>query len=219
MDIYIKPVKKVSLAERTAIYIKDVAEVVAPKDIAKKVKNIKIMDIKTPKKDTYLISVTDIISLIAKQNPNDSISNVGEMDTIVEYHPSKSKDNPYWKWLKIVFVVVVLLVGSATAIMSFHSDSQMPEVFKTYEKIFFGAETKNPWLMDIPYSVGLAVGIIVFFNHFMGKKITDDPTPIEVEMSLYETDVNDTLIDSLNTERIRQEGGIEAGPNAAHKGT
>jgi stage V sporulation protein AA len=54
-------------------------------------------------------------------------------------------------------------------------------------------------IINIPYSVGLATGIIVFFNHFTRKKITDDPTPIEVEMALYETEVNETVLDVLNT--------------------
>ncbi len=56
-------------------------------------------------------------------------------------------------------------------------------------------------LIDLPYSIGLAAGIIVFFNHFSGKKLTDDPTPIEVEMSVYEKEVADNLIDTLNKKR------------------
>jgi stage V sporulation protein AA len=51
------------------------------------------------------------------------------------------------------------------------------------------------------------VGIIVFFNHFMGKKITDDPTPIEVEMALYETEVVETVLDALNTQKMGDEQG------------
>ena len=35
----------------------------------------------------------------------------------------------------------------------------------------------------------------VFFNHFGGRKITEDPTPMEVEMRVYEDDVNKTLIE------------------------
>ena len=35
----------------------------------------------------------------------------------------------------------------------------------------------------------------VLFNHFGGRKITEDPTPMEVEMRVYEDDVNKTLIE------------------------
>ena len=46
--------------------------------------------------------------------------------------------------------------------------------------------------------MGIAVGIIVFYNHFGGKRITKDPTPIEVQMRLYEDDVNTTLVEGCN---------------------
>lgn len=201
MDIYIKPVKKASLSERKAVYVKDVAEVVATADVSEKVKNMKLLDIKQPGKMNYLVSVTDIIKVIKKSYPDYTVNNVGAQDTVVQHTAEKSRDNPFLKWLKIAFVVLVLLAGSSTAIMSFHTDAQMPKIFENYYKIFYGETKSNPLIIDIPYSVGLALGIIVFFNHFMGKKITDDPTPIEVEMSLYETDVNETVIDVLNTQR------------------
>lgn len=89
--------------------------------------------------------------------------------------------------------------------MSFHSDAQMATVFENYYYIFFNEKVENPMIIDLPYSIGLAVGIIVFFNHFSGKKVTDDPTPIEVEMSNYESEVTDNIIDTLNTERIRKD--------------
>ena len=52
----------------------------------------------------------------------------------------------------------------------------------------------------IAYSLGLAVGIILFFNHVGGRRITKDPTPIEVEMRVYETDVNKALIETADRE-------------------
>ena len=48
--------------------------------------------------------------------------------------------------------------------------------------------------MEAAYSVGLTVGIIVFFNHFGKKKFTVDPSPIEIEMQLYENDIQTTII-------------------------
>ena len=45
------------------------------------------------------------------------------------------------------------------------------------------------------------------FNHFGSKKITDDPTPIEVELSTYEDDVTHTITDVLNEKRNKNKGG------------
>ena len=88
-----------------------------------------------------------------------------------------------------------------TAIMSFHSDAQIPTVFQNMYKIFFGVESSKPYVIYIPYSIGLAVGIIVFFNHVGMKKISRDPTPIEVEMTTYENESAESIIDRLGKEK------------------
>ena len=40
----------------------------------------------------------------------------------------------------------------------------------------------------------------MFFNHIGGRRITKDPTPIEVEMRIYEKDVNTSLIETSDRE-------------------
>lgn len=150
------------------------------------------------KKKNYLVSVTDIIKKIKKTFPEYTVNNVGETDTLVQYAAHKSHDRPWLKWLRVALVAFVLFIGSSTAIMSFHTDGQIPKIFENYYRMIFGEEKSNPRVIAIPYSTGLAIGIIIFYNHFMGKKITDDPTPIEVEMELYENDVTETVVDVLN---------------------
>jgi len=203
MDIYIKPKKKVSLSERDAIIIGDVCDIVATKDVVAKVKKLKLLDIGKDgeQKKNYLISVTDIIKAIVKTYPDYTVNNVGEMDTLVQYAAEKSHDKSWLKWLKVAAVVVVLFFGSSTAIMSFHTDGQIPKIFERYYSIFYGHEKSNPAIVNVPYSIGLTLGIIVFYNHFMGKKITDDPTPIEVEMEKYDRDVTDALVDIINQQQ------------------
>lgn len=205
MDIYIKPVKKASLKEQKDVYIKDISEVYAPENILKRVKNIKVLEIKDNESKNYLISIIDIINAIDKAMPGHTINNVGEIDTVVEYSAIKKEENKIFQNLKVFFVTIILLAGSSTAIMSFHSDAQISKVLENYYYIFFNERIENPLLLDLPYSIGLALGIIVFFNHFSGKKITSDPTPIEVEMSTYEASVTDNIIDTLNTEKIKNE--------------
>ena len=199
MEIYIKPDKKISVNRTGYIKIKDVAKVYTEGGLKNRIEDIILMTITQRENSCYLISVIDIINAIDNAFPGNTISNVGEMDTIVEYS-TKKKQNILWLVLKIVFVSIVLFAGSATAIMSFHSDAQMATVFENYYYIFFGERVTNPAIIDLPYSIGLAAGIIVFFNHLGGKKLTSDPTPIEVEMSVYEDDVNTNIIDTLNKE-------------------
>ena len=203
MDIYVKPFKKVSFAEEKNVDVKDMCEIYAPKKLKNKVEYTKVLEITENEQKNYLISIIDIIDAIDKHIPGHTINNVGEMDTVLEYSPKREKDNSFIKYLKISIVTIILLAGSSTAIMSFHSDAQMAKVFENYYYIFFNEKVQNPMLLDIPYSLGLALGIIVFFNHFSGKKITTDPTPIEVEMSSYEASVTDNIIDTLNVQKTK----------------
>lgn len=200
MEIYIKPDKKIQIYKTGPVHIKDIAEIYAEKNLKKHIENIKIANIKENKNKCYIVSVIDVINSIDKALPGNTINNVGEMDTIIEFSKQKKK-NKLWLYSKLLFVALVLFAGSATAIMSFHSDAQMSTVFENYYYIFFGERIENPAVINLPYALGLAVGIIVFFNHFGNKKLTSDPTPIEVELSVYEDDVNTNIIDTLNKEK------------------
>ena len=61
-----------------------------------------------------------------------------------------------------------------------------------------GTNSDGFTILEISYSIGLGLGIVVFFNHFARWKITTDPTPLEVEMRLYEENICKTLIDQAD---------------------
>ena len=202
MEIYIRPSKKILVEQRNIIYLKDICEIVAPENICHDLGNRRILTIDDKSlKQNYLVTITDIIKVIKKNYPDHSVVNIGESDTVIEYSPEVIKQNKFLNAIKIIFVCIVLFMGAASAIMSFHSDAEIPDVFRDYYEIFFGHKIKNPKIIAIPYSIGLSAGIIIFFNHVGGKKITNDPTPIEVEMSVYSQDIYDTLVDSIKTDK------------------
>jgi len=201
MDIYIKTVKKASIIKKRTVNVRDIADVYAPSNLKSKIESVNVMNINHEEKRNYLVSSIDVIKVIAKQFPDCSINMVGEIDTIVQYEPQAPKENKLWLFIKIAFIVLVLFAGAATAIMSFHTDAQIPEILENYYFIFFGEKVERPYIIEIPYSIGLAVGIIVFYNHIFKWHITDDPTPLEVEMTTYEEDVDKCEIDNLSTEK------------------
>lgn len=201
MDIYIKTVKKASIIKKRNVIVKDIADVYAPSTLKSKVESVNVMNIKQEQKKNYLISSIDVIKAIGKQFPDCSINMVGEIDTIIQYEPEAPKVNKLWLFIKIAFIVIILFAGAATAIMSFHTDAQIPEVLENYYFMFFGEKIERPYIIEIPYSIGLAVGIIAFYNHIFKWHITDDPTPLEVEMTTYEEDVDRCEIDNLSGEK------------------
>jgi len=203
MDIYVNQMKKAVIAEQNLIHIKDVAEIIADGDIGPAIRNMVLLSVNTQQSKThYLIRNTDIIRTIKKTFPDHTVNCIGETDTVVERTKAPKRDNPAFRYFKVLLVVMILFVGSATAIMSFHTDAEIPKIFEKFHEIIFGQKNETPLIIVIPYAIGILSGIIVFFNHITGKKVTDDPTPIEVEISKYERDITDTVFDVLESRRL-----------------
>ncbi len=154
---------------------------------------------KQQKKNTLeVFSVLKIIELIHEDYPNLTVSNEGEADFIVEY--VKSLKKPVWiSRLKTVILCVLIFFGAAFTIMAFNNDVGVSDVFSKFYMQVTGMESGGVTELEICYSIGLAVGIIIFFNHVGHKKITHDPTPIQIEMRKYENDLDTAFID--NAER------------------
>ena len=100
----------------------------------------------------------------------------------------------------MVIVALVSFCGTAFTIMAFHVDVQIRTVFGIIYQVIRGNESTWITVLEISYSIGLAAGIILFFNHIGGRRITKDPTPIEVAMRNYEEDVDKALIATADRE-------------------
>lgn len=200
-NIYIQGIKKVDIIGKTEVTIGDISVVEGNSDFVEEIRNVKILNITERINKNYLISIIEVIKEIQKQYCDVLIQSVGEHDIIVAYSPNKKKENKLFTIVKIIFVCLTLFAGGGIAIMTFHTDAALPDVFVQLYKIFIGKENLDPYIIEIPYSIGLATGIIVFFNHFSSKRLTEDPTPIEVEMRMYERDVEDCIIETLIEER------------------
>lgn len=200
-NIYIQGIKRVDIIGKTEVTIGEISVVEGNSDLVEEIRNIKILNITEQINKNYLISIIDVIKEIQKQYLDVLIQSVGEHDIIVAYSPRQKKENKLFTIIKIIFVCLTLFAGGGIAIMTFHTDAALPDVFVQLYKIFIGKENLDPYIIEIPYSIGLATGIIVFFNHFSSKRLTEDPTPIEVEMRMYERDVEDCIIETLIEER------------------
>jgi stage V sporulation protein AA len=98
----------------------------------------------------------------------------------------------------------LLFFGSAMAIMNFHDDVSMRSVQEKLYKIITGVEDSKPWIFQIPYSIGLGLGMILFFNHVFQKRINEEPSPLEVEMFNYQMDLDNYVIIHENKESIKR---------------
>lgn len=165
--------------------------------VRNRLKTLKILKIQAEKSNRYVFSVLKIVELIHEIYPDLEIQNMGEPDFIVDYESSEyARDR--WSFLKVVLVCVTVFIGSAFSIMTFNNDVGVTQVFSQVYQLVMGQASDGFTMLEAMYSVGIAVGILVFYNHVGGKRITKDPTPMEVEMRQYEDDVNMTLIEGCN---------------------
>lgn len=140
-----------------------------------------------------VFSILKVIDRIHQDYPNIEVVNCGESDFVVEFQKSTIK-SPIVEKIKLILVAIIVFFGSAFTIMTFHIDISIQKVFSRFYEQLMGTTKPTITELEISYSIGLAVGIIVFFNHFSKKKISKDPTPIEVEMKKYNKDLINTKI-------------------------
>lgn len=153
---------------------------------------------KMRKNQMKVFSILKIIELIHEEYPNLDVSNEGVKDFIIEYTPDGKKPK-ILNAVKTTILWIVIFFGAAFTIMAFNNDVGVGDVFSRFYEQVTGERSSGVTEIEICYSIGLAVGITIFFNHVGRKKITPDPTPIQVEMRKYEQDIDTTFIE--NAER------------------
>lgn len=197
--VYLKAERNTVATDRN-VHLSDVATLYCTNEsIVRQLKQLKIhsfSDVKTaPKEQNQVFSVMKLIQLIDQEYPNVEVNNIGEMDFVVTYQ----KNGEPAKWaqiLKAVILSVITFFGGAFTIMAFNNDIGVNDVFSKLYSQTIGAPSNGVTELEICYSIGLSVGVLLFFNHFGKKKITHDPTPVQVEMRKYEKDIDDTFIET-----------------------
>ena len=167
-----------------------------------KARTLKIVRFKKSGRQRCVVSVLKIISCIHEKFPQADVQNLGETDIIVTYEDQKTPALA-WHIIKTAFVAAVTFFGAAFSIMAFNNDVDVTKLFGQIYELVTGRETGGFTVLEISYSVGVTAGILIFFNHFGRKRFTVDPTPMEIQMRLYENDIQTTMIE--NSERKGEE--------------
>lgn len=152
---------------------------------------------KQKKHRTQVFSILKIVQMIHEDYPDLEVQNMGETDFIVECN-ADVVENKLLDNIKAAALCVVMFFGAAFTIMTFNNDVGVAEVFKQLYEQVIGSGSDGVTEIEIFYAVGMPVGILIFYNHIGKKKITADPTPIQVEMRKYEKDVDETFVDNAS---------------------
>ena len=183
------------LIKHPHVYLQDIARLSCSN--SKVLNRLRVLPVANLNPDTpgrYTMSVMDLVDLIQKKEPDLDITPLGELSFILTYQPP-GKPQMIFEILKVVFISLASFFGAAFSIMTFNTDADVGTLFKQIYQQVTGNVSNGFTILEISYSIGLAAGVLFFFNHFGRKKFSADPTPMQVQMRQYEDNVNTTLLE------------------------
>ena len=188
--IYVRFRNRHFVRQREKIILQDIAQIIAPEKYEEQLKELLIHQTEPKDKHLIVIDMMKIIAVVKQKYPELEIRNVGQSEIIVEI----TGETKGTHLIGVIFVWLILFIGSGLAIMNFHHDVSMQEVHQRIYFLITGTTNKYPLLLQIPYSFGIGLGMILFFNHVFKKKINEEPSPLEVEMFLYQRNLDSYVV-------------------------
>lgn len=188
------------------VHLNDIAKMeCTDESILRQLKQKKIYTF--PKQDTpekkkhrmQVFSILNIVKQVHEDYPELEVRNMGETDFIVECQAGIVQKQ-WLDFLKTAVLCVVIFFGSAFTIMAFNNDVAVGEVFSSLYKQVIGVKSNGVTELEVCYAIGMPIGIMVFYNHIGKKKVTPDPTPIQIEMRKYEEDVDSAFVENASRE-------------------
>lgn len=199
--LYIKAERNVEV-QKEQVFLADMAKMTCTnRNVLAKAKALKVYQFTKDGQKRQVISIVKIIEMLQNMIPNLTVENLGETDTVIE-QVNVNKHKGFMQGIKIVFVSLISFFGTAFTISAYHNDVGIVDVFYRVYELVMGQQPDGFTILEVSYSIGLAAGIIIFFNHIGGRRITKDPTPIEVEMRIYENEVNTALVETADREEL-----------------
>ena len=157
-NVYIRLRHRIQVKENQKVFLKDIALIHAPEPILAKVERTMIHQVSKKDKNIVIIDGMTIIRAIKEQLPETDIHLIGSQQTIIEVVYKKVKMST----ALFLLVWCLLFIGSAFSIMNFHEDVSMQEVHQKLFYLMTGINDPKPLTLQIPYSIGLGLGMILF---------------------------------------------------------
>lgn len=204
--IYIQLKNRVTIANGKGVRLGDIAFIISPPEWEERLASLLLVQPEYGDGNLILIDMLKVIPLVRQIAPEADIEPIGEGRTIVEIYRPEEARKPSKSMFALVWLV--LFFGAALTIMNFHADVNMEEVQIRIVEMLTGRRDEHPVVFQLAYSLGIGFGMVIFFNHLFKKKWNEEPTPLEVEMFLYQKSIDQYVIheeyrkmkDSANTE-------------------
>ncbi|KXZ39387.1 stage V sporulation protein AA [Alkalithermobacter thermoalcaliphilus JW-YL-7 = DSM 7308] len=194
-EIYLISKKNLHFPKDTkAIYLKDIFDIF-PENLRQGIENIKIQEFEGINSEYYIISLGKIINKIKDKDPNIKINLMDNKDIMINFKSDK-KDKTIF--IRVLIVCIILFLGASMAIINFHSDVNMSQSHRVLYRLIMGKEEGNLAFLQIPYSIGIAVGVATFYNKILPSYSKSEPSPLELEVETYKSEIESYIINKSN---------------------
>ncbi|RCW51170.1 stage V sporulation protein AA [Paenibacillus prosopidis] len=181
--IYIKPNHRVTLGQASRLLgANDLLE--------KQLKQLILYEHKKSDGNRFVIDLLQIVKTIREREPDLTVEAYGDPQVLVMVSEKPVKP----RIPVLILAWLLLFFGAGLAIMNFHTDVSMKEVHIRIVELITGKRTDHPLWFQIPYSLGIGLGMVLFFNHMFRKRFNEEPNPLEVELYMYQENVNAYVI-------------------------
>ena len=202
-EVILKVRGKVSAEPGSVLTVGRLAEVAGQPDLAEKARGLVVAKAGGRHRGVLVLSALDIARVVMSSLLDVQVSLLGENEAVVLVEVGRAQ-RPLLSMVKTILVATVLFLGSGLAIINFHSEVSMAQAQARLYWFITGKTVERPLIMQIPYSLGIGLGIALFFNHFRWLMGRDEPSPLEVEMFLYDRNVQQCIA-SREEERSGEE--------------
>lgn len=138
------------------------------------------------KEGVWKIDALACAEALRKAYPDEAVTMLGADTCYV--HRVHTERRPVLKWMRTAAAFFIMLIGSALGLAWFHSDVDMPDAQLAVYRLVTGQEPTDPRWVTIPYIIGVALGVAVFYA-LPSRKAT---TPLEVKLTEYQEDMEKT---------------------------
>lgn len=198
--VYLRMRHRIQKKLHDKVLLKDLAQIVADPSLTAILQDLCVYEISEQDQNIIVIDSIQVLKKIRNLNKNIEIQLIGPVQTIIEViFKRRIMSIPLF-----IVVWLLLFIGSALTIMNFHEDVSMQYVHQRLYKMITGKDTNKPLIFQIPYSIGLGLGMVIFFNHVFKKRLNEEPSPLEVEVFNYQQSIDQYVIMNENKESMKK---------------
>ncbi len=178
--IYCQLRNRAKVQMNTPLRLRDVAGILGPDSAA---------NLPLPCPDAagvWKLEALHVARALQKKYPGEDVTLMGA--DICYVHRVRSAKQDFLRPLRTAAAFLILLMGSALGLAWFHSDVDMPRAQYAVYEALTGQPPADTRLITIPYCIGVALGVSVFYA-LPSRKAT---TPLEVKLTEYQEDMEKT---------------------------